>query len=80
MRKTEHKMRRAEHKARRAERQAEKRAERHKSKFRGIRPPYSPKPPVAPVSEDERLLILKMLEEKKITAAEAEKLLSALEA
>lgn len=31
------------------------------------------------VSEDERLLILKMLEEKKISAAEAEQLLSALE-
>ncbi len=32
------------------------------------------------VSTDERLLILKMLEEKKISAAEAEKLLAALEA
>lgn len=32
------------------------------------------------VSTDERLLILKMLEEKKISAADAEKLLAALEA
>jgi len=32
-----------------------------------------------PVSDDERMLILKMLQEKKITAAEAEKLLAALE-
>jgi hypothetical protein len=31
------------------------------------------------VSEDERLMILKMLQEKRITAEEAEKLLEALE-
>ena len=80
MRQAEHKMRRAEHKARRAARQAERKAERHKIKFRGIRPPNAPTPPSSPVSEDERLLILKMLEEKKISASDAEKLLSALEA
>ncbi len=34
---------------------------------------------VEPVTEDERLMILKMLEEGKITVAEAEKLLAALE-
>ncbi|MBT3188165.1 MAG: DUF4097 family beta strand repeat protein [Anaerolineae bacterium] len=33
---------------------------------------------IKPASEDERLLILKMLQEKKITAEEAEKLLAAL--
>jgi predicted house-cleaning NTP pyrophosphatase (Maf/HAM1 superfamily) len=32
-----------------------------------------------PVSDDERLVILKMLQEKKITLDEAEKLLAALE-
>ena len=38
-----------------------------------------PMPPKPSVSEDERLLILKMLQEKKITAEEADNLLSALE-
>jgi hypothetical protein len=32
-----------------------------------------------PITEEERLLILKMLEEKKISVQEAEKLLAALE-
>jgi hypothetical protein len=32
-----------------------------------------------PVSDEERMVILKMLQEKKITSEEAEKLLSALE-
>ena len=36
-------------------------------------------PPKPPVSDEERLAILKMLQEKKISAEEAEKLLSALE-
>jgi hypothetical protein len=36
-------------------------------------------PPGEPVSEEERLVILRMLEEKKISMEEAEKLLSALE-
>jgi hypothetical protein len=44
---------------------------------------FSPKgvpvPPKQPVSEEERLAILKMLQEKKITSEEAEKLLAALE-
>ncbi|MCB9109728.1 MAG: hypothetical protein H6634_00630 [Anaerolineales bacterium] len=38
-----------------------------------------PMPPKPPVSDEERLAILKMLQEKKISAEEAEKLLSALE-
>lgn len=38
-----------------------------------------PVPPKQPVSDEERLAILKMLQEKKITSEEAEKLLSALE-
>lgn len=43
------------------------------------RPPRPPTPPGEPVSDEERLIILRMLAEKKITAEEAEKLLSALE-
>ncbi len=42
--------------------------------------PWAPPPePPDPVSDDERLMILRMLEQKKITLDEAEKLLSALE-
>ena len=36
-------------------------------------------PPSEPVSEDERMAILKMLQEKKISAVQAEELLKALE-
>jgi hypothetical protein len=42
-------------------------------------PPFSPAPPSEPVSEEERMMILRMLEQKKIGLDEAEKLLSALE-
>ena len=42
-------------------------------------PPVPPTSPGEPVSEDERLMILRMLEEKKITMEEADELLSALE-
>ena len=42
-------------------------------------PPIPPTPTGEPVSEDERLMILRMLEQKKITMEEAEQLLSALE-
>jgi hypothetical protein len=38
-----------------------------------------PRPPSEPVSDEERLSILRMLQEKKITREEAEKLLAALE-
>jgi hypothetical protein len=41
--------------------------------------PHGPVQSSAPVSDDERLSILKMLQEKKITVEEAEKLLAALE-
>lgn len=41
--------------------------------------PGAPMPPADPVSEEERMAILKMLQEKKITAEEADKLLAALE-
>ncbi len=42
-------------------------------------PPTPPPPPGEPVSEEERLTILRMLEQKKITLQEAEQLLNALE-
>lgn len=41
--------------------------------------PTPPAPPSAPASDEERLMILRMLEEKKISLEEAEQLLSALE-
>jgi hypothetical protein len=42
-------------------------------------PPAPPAPPSAPVREEERLAILRMVAEKKITPAQAEALLAALE-
>jgi DUF4097 and DUF4098 domain-containing protein YvlB len=42
-------------------------------------PPAPPRPPSEPVRDDERLAILKMVADKKISPAEAEKLLAALE-
>jgi hypothetical protein len=44
-----------------------------------LSPKGVPVPPKAPVSDEERLAILKMLQEKKISAEDAEKLLAALE-
>jgi hypothetical protein len=84
--------RRAEEAVRRAERHAARHA-RHAGHPKGglvmgrwnwdlkgaPKPPSPPEPPVEPVSEDERMAILKMLAEKKITAEQAEQLLSALE-
>jgi hypothetical protein len=85
--------RRATKRAEEAVRRAERAAERHARRGRGglvvgrwnwdlkgtPKPPVPPEPPVEPVSEDERMAILKMLSEKKITAEQAEELLSALE-
>ena len=62
--------------------QASERASRHAHRgwsFNIPTPPTPPTPPGEPVSEDERLLILQMLEEKKITMEQAEELLTALE-
>jgi hypothetical protein len=42
-------------------------------------PPTPPKAPSEPISEQERLLILKMVQENKISIEEAERLLSALD-
>jgi SHOCT-like protein len=79
---------RAEEAARRVERHAERQARRWKGNVkvgrwnwemgpRGV--PTPPSPPSEPVAEEERLAILKMLAEKKITAEQAEQLLNALE-
>jgi hypothetical protein len=43
------------------------------------RPPTLPVPPVEPISNDEHMTILRMLEQRKITVDQAEKLLAALE-
>jgi hypothetical protein len=42
-------------------------------------PPEPPKPPKSSVTEQERLMVLQMLQENKITVEQAEKLLAALE-
>ena len=62
--------------------QAHERASRHGRQnwsFAIPTPPTPAKPPSEPVSEEERLMILRMLEQKKISLEDAEELLSALE-
>ena len=87
-RQVERATKRAEEAARRAERHAGRHARKWKANVNvgrwnwdigpnGVVTP--PKPPSEPVSEDERMAILKMLQEKKISAAQAEELLKALE-
>lgn len=82
--------RRVEAAARRATQRAEAAARRVEEKMRqqrGRRFAFNwstgrgtpPAPHVEPVSDEERMTILRMLQEKKITSEEAEKLLSALE-
>jgi hypothetical protein len=80
---------RAEEAARRAERHAERQARRFKGGLEVGRwnwdfgakgmptPPGAPK--ADPVSDEERMAILKMLQDKKITSEQAEQLLKALE-
>ncbi len=70
----------AERAARSAER-AKRRAERAAGSwgFTVGRPPAPPAAPAEPVTDQERLMILKMVEEGKITADQAAQLLSALE-
>ncbi len=58
------------------------RISRHEHRHWSFNIPTPPVPPTGPgeqVSEDERLMILRMLQEKKISMEEAEQLLSALE-
>jgi hypothetical protein len=62
--------------------QAHERAARHARggwSFNFPTPPTPPPPQGDPVTEDERLMILRMLEQKKISMEEAEQLLTALE-
>ncbi|HEY9528202.1 MAG TPA: DUF4097 family beta strand repeat-containing protein [Anaerolineales bacterium] len=79
---------RAEEAARRVERHAKRHAGRWGGNVKAGRwnwemgpkgIPIPPSPPSEPVAEEERLAVLKMLAEKKITAEQAEQLLSALE-
>ena len=79
-RKLEAAQRKAEFKMRSAERRAQPTG-RQSVKFGWPSPPSPPAPPGAAESatEEEHLLILRMLEQKKISIAEAEQLLAALE-
>ena len=79
---------RAEEAARRVERHAERQARHWRGNmksgpwnwdFNSQNVPTPPSPPSEPVAEEERMAILKMLAEKKITAEQAEQLLNALE-
>lgn len=83
---------RAEEAARRAERHAARHARhvghpksglvvgRWNWDFKGApKPPMPPEPSAEPVSDEERMAILNMLAEKKITAQQAEELLNALD-
>ncbi len=86
-------MRQAEQRARAAERQAERRERRQRRGYGSgyATPPTPPSPPPmptppraqrarsAPVSDEERMVILRMVEEGKISVEQAEKLLAALE-
>jgi len=76
---TQRAAKRVEEAARRAERHAERQTRRWNLDFSPKGAPNPPSPPSEPVSEAERMAILKMLAEKKITADQAELLLSALE-
>jgi hypothetical protein len=93
--KAQEKMRQAQERIRRkmeqAQRKAEQRARREESRYRREERRFAgrswsydsssvaAKPPSDPVSDEERMTILKMLADKKIGMEEAEKLLSALE-
>lgn len=81
---------RAEEAARRATRHAERQARRWGGNVKvgpwgwdlnpsGSGIPKPPAPPSEPVADEERMAILKMLQEKKITSEQAEQLLRALE-
>jgi hypothetical protein len=82
-RKIDQATRRAEEKVRRAEekiRRVEARAHQRPHVLFGWDPaPRAPQPAGETVSDEERMTILRMLQEKKITSEEADKLLAALE-
>lgn len=76
-------MRNAEARSREAERRAAD-AERQRGRggwagtWQAPPPPKPPKPPKPPVSEEERMMVLRMVSEGKLSVEEAEKLLAAL--
>lgn len=87
-------MRQAEQRARAAEREAERMERRQQRSYVYSTPPTPPIPPIppippvppraqraksAPVSDEERMVILRMVEEGKVSVEQAEKLLAALE-
>lgn len=76
-RKLEAARRRAEMKARKAERTARDRRRRPEST--AWSPPSRTKPGSEPVSDEERMMVLQMLEQGKLSIEEAEQLLAALE-
>jgi hypothetical protein len=83
-RKIDEATRRIEHKTRDAERRGRRfkgalQIGRWKWDITGSPAKGVPLPNTSPASDEERLMILKMLQEKKITAEEAEKLLASLE-
>ncbi len=71
--------RKMEQKTRTVERVEASMNRRGRARIFGMNIPTPPPPPGDPVSEEERLTILRMLEQKKITMEQAEQLLSALE-
>jgi hypothetical protein len=76
-RKVEAALRKAEQKIRDAERRS--RGHHFGFTLKTPAPPVPPMPPTDPVSDEERLSILRMLQEKKISREQADQLLSALE-
>ena len=81
-RKLEAASRKAEQRARAAERRGRGSHGSHSFSFQWPGPPRPPVPPKEagePVTDEERMMILRMLEEKKISPEEAEMLLAALE-
>jgi hypothetical protein len=77
-RRTEQRTREAERRTHIHERHGGGREQRG-AHFNWPTPPIPPAPPSDPVSDDERMVILRMLEQKKISPEQAEQLLSALE-
>jgi len=80
--------RQAERAAERAQARAERASRKHPHRGVGVHVSWPPspsspakpaKPPAEPVSDGERMAILKMVADKKITADEAQRLLAALE-
>lgn len=75
--------RQAERATERARMRAERAGRRHAQYGPAVRwtgaPPQPPRPPAEPISDAERMAILKMVQDKKITADQAARLLAALE-